>query len=57
MILAKAGLAVAVFEMCVGGNMGVDLDISKIKSQRLDFVLFNETAGCFVVELASGINC
>ena len=51
--ISEGGLAVAVFEMCVGGNMGVDLDISKIKSQRLDFVLFNETAGCFVVELES----
>jgi len=30
--------------------MGASLDISKIKSERLDYTLFNETAGCFVVE-------
>lgn len=49
--ISEGGLAVAVFEMCVGGNMGIDLDLAKIKSQRADFALFNETAGCFVVEL------
>lgn len=49
--ISEGGLAVAVFEMCVGGNMGADLDLSKIKSTRQDFALFNETAGCFVVEL------
>lgn len=49
--ISEGGLAVTVFEMCVGGNMGVDLDLSKIKSPRMDYTLFNETAGCFVVEL------
>ena len=49
--ISEGGLAVTVFEMCVGGNMGVDLNLAKIKSKRLDFTLFNETAGCFVVEL------
>jgi phosphoribosylformylglycinamidine synthase len=33
--------------------MGANLDLSKIKSDRLDFALFNETAGCFIVELES----
>jgi phosphoribosylformylglycinamidine synthase len=49
--LSEGGLAVTVFEMCVGGNMGASLDLAKIKSERTDFALFNETAGCFVVEL------
>jgi phosphoribosylformylglycinamidine synthase len=49
--ISEGGLAATVFEMCVGGNMGVDLDLSKIKSERLDYTLFNETVGCFVVEM------
>jgi phosphoribosylformylglycinamidine synthase len=51
--ISEGGLAVAVFEMCVGGNMGASLDLAKIKSKRSDYILFNETAGCFVVEVES----
>ena len=49
--ISEGGLAVTLFEMCVGGNMGAVLDLSKIKCKRIDFALFNETAGCFIVEL------
>ena len=31
----------------------VALDLAKIKSKRSDYILFNETAGCFVVEVES----
>jgi phosphoribosylformylglycinamidine synthase len=49
--ISEGGLAVTIFEMCVGGNMGADLNLAKIKSSRFDYTLFNETAGCFVIEL------
>jgi len=51
--ISEGGLAVTIFEMCVGGNMVVSLDLAKIKSKRSDYILFNETAGCFVVEVES----
>jgi phosphoribosylformylglycinamidine synthase len=35
--------------MCVGGDMGISLNLDK--KNRLDYLLFNETAGVFVVEL------
>lgn len=47
--ISEGGLVVAVSEMAFGGDCGVDLDILgdiSIKQQ-----LFNETAGCFVVEV------
>ena len=40
----------AVFEMCVGGDIGAEILLSK--NQRDDYFLFNETAGTFVVEVA-----
>jgi phosphoribosylformylglycinamidine synthase II len=49
--ISEGGLITAIFEMCVGGNMGVGLNLSKIKNDRIDYVLFNETAGSFVVEV------
>ena len=49
--ISEGGLISAVFEMCVGGDCGASLDLSKIKSTRPDFTLFNETAGTFIVEI------
>ena len=50
--ISEGGLIAAVFEMCVGGNMGAQIVIPNLfRDLRLDFFLFNETAGCFIVEL------
>ncbi len=48
--VSEGGLLTTIFEMCVGGNMGAALSISQ--KFKPDQFLFNETAGCFVIELA-----
>lgn len=45
--ISEGGIFTTVFEMCIGGNIGADIQIV----ERPDFFLFNETAGCFVVEV------
>lgn len=52
--VSEGGVIGAVSEMCFGGDCGVDLDIQT--TGREDYFLFNETAGCFVVELAEDKN-
>jgi phosphoribosylformylglycinamidine (FGAM) synthase-like enzyme len=39
--------------MCFGGDCGASIDIQILGGSRLDFALFNETAGTFVVEVAN----
>jgi len=48
--VSEGGVIGAVSEMCFGGETGADLDLD-IKGLRPDTFLFNETAGCFVVEV------
>ncbi len=48
--VSEGGVITAVFEMCVGGNCGASLDTSKVGFDSFE-VAFNETAGCFVVEM------
>lgn len=43
--ISEGGLITAIFEMCVGGNLGA------VISGISDELLFNETAGCFIVEV------
>ncbi|MBI4097529.1 MAG: phosphoribosylformylglycinamidine synthase subunit PurL [Candidatus Levybacteria bacterium] len=47
--VSEGGLATAIFEMCVGGDCGASLTLKTNK--RLDYFLFNETAGSFIVEV------
>ncbi len=54
--VSEGGVIGAIFEMCVGGGMGVVLDTSKVgfdsfEVERPDLFLFNETAGCFIAEV------
>lgn len=53
--ISEGGLITTLFEMCIGGNMGasitLDVILSEEKNLRPDYVLFNETAGCFLVEV------
>ena len=52
--VSEGGLATAVAEMCFGGQGGAHLFIPKGRDAQT--FLFNETAGCFVVELDTGAN-
>jgi phosphoribosylformylglycinamidine synthase len=52
--VSEGGLAAAVAEMAFGGGCGVRLTLPG--GVRPDFFLFNETAGCFVVEMVAGRN-
>lgn len=47
--ISEGGMITAIFEMCVGGDCGASL---KLKAEsRMDYSLFNETAGTFIVEI------
>ena len=47
--LSEGGLAVAAAEMCIGGRLGLFLDLGKRQALRW---LFGETTGCLLVEVA-----
>lgn len=49
--IAEGGLAATISEMCFGGDCGATIDIEDVGAQRPDFALFNETAGCFLIEV------
>ncbi len=52
--VSEGGVITAIFEMCVGGEMGVNIHLEGVKALlRGDQLLFNETAGCFIVEVKS----
>ncbi|MCL4361772.1 phosphoribosylformylglycinamidine synthase subunit PurL [Candidatus Dependentiae bacterium] len=46
--ISEGGIAVAIAEMCFGGQLGAQIEL---QDQRPDFFLFNETAGCFLIEI------
>jgi len=51
--ISEGGLATALAEMCFGGGVGVEIDIpSGIPAEQF---LFNETPGCFVLEVDSSL--
>jgi phosphoribosylformylglycinamidine synthase II len=50
--LSEGGLAVAAAEMCIGGRLGLDLTLSMASYPTLR-ILFGETTGCLLVEVAS----
>ncbi len=47
--VSEGGIITAVFEMCVGGNVGAELSIPE--KENAENFLFNETSGCFIVEV------
>jgi len=49
--VSEGGIIAAIFEMCVGGNCGVELHLKGVKAHLRGDFLFNETAGCFIVEV------
>jgi phosphoribosylformylglycinamidine synthase len=52
--ISHGGLAIAVAEMCLGGNIGADLDLSVMRDLRLDHKLFSESNTRWLVEINSG---
>jgi phosphoribosylformylglycinamidine synthase len=51
--LSEGGLAVAAAEMCIGGRLGVTLDIADLHADDT-LALFGETNGCLLVEVEPG---
>jgi phosphoribosylformylglycinamidine synthase len=49
--VSEGGVVTTVAEMCFGGDRGAVLDPSDVPGGHTDEFLFNETAGCFVVEV------
>lgn len=49
--VSEGGVITAVAEMCFGGDTGVKLEPAGTSVSETDMFLFNETAGCFVVEV------
>src|SRR3989344_6013730 len=54
--ISEGGLITALFEMCIGGGMGatIHLRCGRMDSSEVNHpeaFLFNETAGCFIVEV------
>lgn len=53
--LSDGGLAVTIAEMCFGGNLGAQIELSQVpaaaKSLRSDAILFSETNSRFMIEV------
>lgn len=49
--ISEGGIAVALAEMCFGGNTGADIDIGKIGEMRADMKLFSESPSRWLVEV------
>ncbi len=49
--VSEGGIITALFEMCLGGAVGAEIKIEN--KDRPDYFLFNETAGCFIAEVAN----
>jgi phosphoribosylformylglycinamidine synthase subunit PurSL len=53
--VVKDGLATSIFLMAKGGNVGVDIDLSNVKTsdkiKRDDTIMYSESTGCFLVEV------
>lgn len=49
--ISEGGLAAALAEMCFGGGCGVSVAPPSDWQGRLDHWFFNETAGCFLIEV------
>ncbi|HEX7391960.1 MAG TPA: phosphoribosylformylglycinamidine synthase subunit PurL [Thermoplasmata archaeon] len=52
--ISDGGLAVTLAEMCIGGDIGASVDISKMEKLRTDVRLFSESNSRWVVELRKG---
>lgn len=53
--ISEGGIAVAVAEMCFGNTIGAVIELGIFGDQRPELLLFNETAGCFIIEVDQGM--
>jgi phosphoribosylformylglycinamidine synthase len=50
--ISEGGMAVALAEMCFGNGLGANIDLDEISKEiSSEFILFNETPGCFLLEI------
>jgi phosphoribosylformylglycinamidine synthase len=53
--ISEGGIGVCLSEMCIGGDLGCEVDLSKIgKDLRSDFKLFSESNTRWIVEVKPG---
>jgi phosphoribosylformylglycinamidine synthase II len=52
--ISDGGLAVALSEMCIGGDVGAEIDLTKMERLRSDVRLFSESNSRLVVEVRKG---
>ena len=52
--ISDGGLAVALAEMCIGGDVGAEVDLSRMEKLRSDVRLFSEANSRWLVELKKG---
>lgn len=48
--ISEGGLASAIAEMSIGGNIGAEIDLAKISNESNQNILFSETPGTFLIE-------
>ena len=52
--ISDGGLAVALAEMCIGGDVGAEIDLARMEDLRSDVRLFSEGNSRWLVELKKG---
>jgi phosphoribosylformylglycinamidine synthase len=52
--VSHGGLAIALAEMCIGGDVGARADLSAVEPLRFDFKLFSESNTRWVIEVPEG---
>ncbi len=52
--LSEGGLGIALAEMVIAGDLGADIDISSLGTQRKDIRLFSESQTRWIVEVRAG---
>ncbi|MSR84844.1 phosphoribosylformylglycinamidine synthase [Candidatus Uhrbacteria bacterium] len=55
--VSEGGVAVTLAEMCFGGNIGADIDLTRLGHGPIArTVFFSENPGCFLVEVPPGVD-
>ena len=52
--VSDGGIGVCISEMCIGGNIGAEIDVSKISNLRSDLKIFSESNTRWIVEITRG---
>ncbi len=52
--ISDGGLAAALAEMCIGGNIGCEVDLTRLEDMRNDAKLFSESNSRWLIELRKG---